>query len=146
METFFQDFRYSLRQLRKQPGLTAIVVLTLGLGVGANTAIFSVLNGWLFRPLPVPAAEQIVVLAPQRKDGLRGKFSYPDLLDFRKQADQFSGLYAYEFGAAGLTADGKANEFVYSAVTGNYFSTLGVHAALGRVFLPEEGEKSGEPL
>jgi predicted permease len=146
MNGLLQDVRYALRQLRKQPGLAAIIVLTLGLGVGANTAIFSVLNGWLLRPLPVMKPEQIVVLASQGNGGSRGKFSYLDLQDFRKQAETFSALYAYEFGAAGLTANGKANEFVYSAVTGNYFSALGLRPALGRLSLPGEGETPGEPL
>ena len=146
MSGFLQDVRYALRQMGRNPGLTAVVVLTLALGIGANTGIFSVLNGWLLRPLPVPAPEQIVVLAPQEKEGPQGKFSYPDLLDFRKQADTFSDLFAYEFGAAGLSVNGRANEFVYSAVTGNYFSALGLKPALGRLFLPGEGESSGDPL
>jgi predicted permease len=123
-----------------------VVAITLGLGIGVNTAIFSVLNGWLFRPLPVPAAEQIMVLAPQQQQGTQGKFSYPDLVDFREQAQTFSHLFAYGFSASGLTFNGKANEFVYSAVTGNYFSGLGVRPALGRLFLPGEGEKPGAPL
>src|SRR5437870_2451095 len=106
MNGIFQDIRYALRQLGKSPGLTAVVVLTLALGIGANTGIFSVLNGWLLRPLPVPAPQQIVVLAPQQKEGPQGKFSYPDLLDFRKQAETFSDLFAYQFGAAGLSANG----------------------------------------
>ena len=146
MNGLLQDIRYALRQLGKNPGLTAILVLTLALGIGANTGIFSVLNGWLLRPLPVTAPEQIVVLAPQQKEGPQGKFSYSDLLDFRKQADMFSDLFAYEFGAAGLSVNGRANEFVFSAVTGNYFYALGLKPALGRLFLPGEGETAGDPL
>ena len=146
MTGLVQDIRYALRQLGKNPGLALVVVLTLALGIGANTGIFSVLNGWLLRPLPVPTPEQIMVLAPQQKEGPQGKFSYPDLLDFRRQADTFSGLFAYEFGAAGLSVNGQANEFVYSAVTGNYFSALGLKPVLGRLFLPGEGETPGDPL
>jgi putative ABC transport system permease protein len=146
IETLVQDVCYGFRMLAKAPSLTAIVVITLALGIGVNTAIFSVLNGWLLRPLPVQAPEQIMVLAPQQEQGPRGKFSYADLLDFRKQAEAFSDLFAYGFGASGLSFDGKANEFVYSAVTGNYFSALGVRPVLGRLFFIGEGEKPGDAL
>jgi predicted permease len=146
LKTAVQDLCYGSRMLTKTPALTVVVAITLGLGIGVNSAIFSVLNGWLFRPLPVPAPEQIMVLAPQQEQGTQGKFSYPDLIDFREQAQTFSHLFAYGFAASGLTFNGKANEFVYSAVTGNYFSGLGVRPALGRLFLPGEGEKPGAPL
>jgi len=76
----------------------------LALGIGVNTAIFSVLNGWLLRPLPVRAAEQIMVLASQQKEpGGDTKFSYADLVDYRKQADAFSDLFAYRTAVGGLT-------------------------------------------
>ena len=146
LESAVQDLCYGFRMLRKTPALTVIVTITLGLGIGVNTAIFSVLNGWLFRPLPVPAPEQIMALAPQQEQGTQGKFSYPDLVDFREQARTFSDLFAYGFAASGLSFNGKASEFVYSAVTGNYFSGLAVRPALGRLFLPGEGEKPGDPL
>src|SRR5215831_1150061 len=140
------DLRFGLRMLGKSWMLTATIAITLALGVGANTAIFSVLNGWLLRPLPVRAPEQIMVLAFHPKDTKDSKFSYPDLLDFQKQADTFSHLFAYAIGAAGLSAAGEASEFAYSAVTGNYFSALGVKPLLGRLLLPGEGEKPGEEL
>jgi macrolide transport system ATP-binding/permease protein len=145
VETLMRDVVYGLRMLRKTPALTAIVTITLALGIGANTAIFSVMNGWLLRPLPITAPHQIAVLAfSQQKEG--SNFSFPDLLDFRKQSDTFSDLFAYGLGVAGLSANGKANEFAYSAVTGNYFSALGIKPLLGRFFLPGEGEESGEEL
>jgi putative ABC transport system permease protein len=143
IENFFQDVRYGLRMLAKSPGFTAIAIVTLALGIGVNTAIFSVLNGWLFRPLPVRAPQQIMVLAFfQQEEG--SQFSYLDFLDFQKQADTFSDLFAYATGVAGLSANGNASEFAYSAVTGNYFSALGLKPALGRLFVPGEGEKPGE--
>jgi len=145
IETLFQDLSYGLRMLRKSPSLSAIIVVTLALGIGVNTAIFSVLNGWLFRPLPVRAPEQITVLAfSQEHDG--SNFSYPDFLDFRKQSDAFSDLFAYGLSVAGLSADGRPREFAFSSVTGNYFSSLGVTPALGRFFLEREGEVPGDPL
>ena len=144
MNGFVQDVRYALRQLGKSLGLTAVVAITLALGIGVNTGIFSVLNGWLFRPLPVPAPDQITVLAAPREDG--SKFSFLDFTDVRKQADVFSGVFAYATGVAGLSTKGTPSEFAYSAVTGNYFSTLGVKPLLGRLFLPAEGEKRGDQL
>lgn len=146
VETLIRDARYGFRMLAKTPSLTAIITITLGLGIGVNTAIFSVLNGWLLRPLPVPAPKEIMVLAPKQEQGPQGRFSYPEFLDFRNQAEPFSDLFAYGFGASGLSFKGKANEFVYSAVTGNYFSGLGVQPVLGRLFLPGEGEKPGDAL
>lgn len=144
LESLRQDARYGLRMLGKSWGLTIILAITLALGIGVNTAIFSVLNGWLFRPLPVRAPEQIMVVALRQKGG--SNFSYPDFLDFQKQSDAFAGLFAYGTGGAGLSANGQASEFAYSAVTGNYFSVLGVNPALGRLFLQGEGEKPGEAL
>ena len=109
------DIRFGLRMLGKSWVLTATIAITLALGIGANTAIFSVLNGWLLRPLPVPAPERITVLAFHPKGVSDSKFSYPQFLDFQKQADTFSDLFAYAIGAAGLSAAGEASEFAYSA-------------------------------
>jgi predicted permease len=146
IETTIHDIRYSLRMVGKWRGLTAILAITLALGIGVNTAIFSVLNGWLLCPLPVRAPEQIMYLAFQPNGTSESKFSYPDLLDFQKQTDAFSGIFAYSLGGAGFSTGGVATEFAYSAVTGNYFSALGVKPLLGRLLLPGEGEKPGEGL
>src|SRR5689334_16834452 len=97
----------------KSPGLTAILVLTLALGIGANTAIFSVLNGWLLRPLPVRAPEQIMVLGAQQKErGSDIKFSYLELTDYRAQAGAaFSDLFAYRTAIGGLAFQNKSSLF-----------------------------------
>ena len=78
LEQIAQDLRYAARMLRKSPGLTATVVITVALGIGVNTAMFSLLNGWLLRPLPVPSADQITVLASEQKEGSNANFSYLD--------------------------------------------------------------------
>ncbi len=145
MRTLWQDLRYAVRQLRGNPGVTILVVLTVALGIGANTAIFSMVNGYL-RPLPVKSPEQIVFLAAQTKGdetGLRFRFSYPALEDFRKQADCFSDIFAFNVLIAGLSADGKVTQFTFSAVTGNYFQGLGLEPAAGRFLAPGEGERPG---
>jgi predicted permease len=146
MATFWQDARYALRMLAKSPMLTAIVILTLALGIGANTAIFGIVNGVLLRPLPVKSPEQIMVLAGQVQGDTLGisTLSYSQLADFRKQADAFSDVFASQVNLGGISYAGKANQFVYSYVTGNYFSGLGVQPALGRLFLPAEGEAGGK--
>jgi predicted permease len=142
MATLWQDARYALRMLAKSPMLTAIVILTLALGIGANTAIFGIVNGLLLRPLPVKSPEQIMVLAGKLQGDTLGIFtiSYAQLVDFRKQSDAFSELFASQIDLAGLSVGGKASQFLYARVTGNYFSTLGVQPAQGRLFLPAEGE------
>src|SRR5271155_5342238 len=142
MATLWQDVRYAFRMLAKSPMLTVIVILTLALGIGANTAIFGIVNGILLRPLPVKSPEQIMVLAGQAQGDTLGIFtlSYPQLVDLRKQADAFSDVFAMQTNFGGLSCAGKANQFVYGYVTGNYFSSLGVQPALGRLFLPTEGE------
>ena len=138
-----QDLRYGLRMLGKSPGLTAILALTLALGIGVNTAIFSVLNGWLLRPLPARAPEQIMALGSQQKErGGDTKFSYADLVDFRKQSGAtFSDLFAYRMTVGGLTINNRSSLFAFCDVTGNYFTALGVKPLLGRLFLPGEGEQ-----
>src|SRR6516164_6183232 len=85
LEQVAEDLRYAARMLRKSPGFTATVVITLAFGVGVNTAMFSLLNGWLLRPLPVPSANQIAVLASQQKEGCNAYYSYPDPSIFRSE-------------------------------------------------------------
>ena len=101
MATLWQDARYALRMLAKSPMLTAIVVLTLALGIGANTAIFGIVNGLLLRPLPVKSPEQIVVLAGKLEGDTLGIFtlSYPHLVDFRQQGHAFSDVFASQIDA-----------------------------------------------
>lgn len=141
MRDLWQDIRFGLRMLGKSPLMTALAVITLALGIAANAVIFSIVNGFL-RPLPVKSPEQLVVIATQQKDApiFMNRMSYPELVDFRKRADSFSDLFAFNVSLLGLSYEGKADKLVASYVTGNYFSTLGVKPAIGRVFLPKEGE------
>jgi predicted permease len=144
MHSFWQDLRYAARTLRGAPGFTFIAIVTLGLGMAVNTTIFSVINGFLLRPLPVPHAEQITVLA-MKQEGAQGfqRFSYPDYLDIRQQADVFSDVIAQRPTLVGVTADKRGDHCVLSRVTGNYFSALGVQPTLGRLISPTEGQTPG---
>jgi predicted permease len=142
MRALLQDLRYSIRLLLKSPGITVLVILTVALGIGVNTSVFSLLNGFL-RPLRVQDPARIVVLAAQTKGdetGIQYRFSYPALSDFRSQATVFSEVFAFNTLLGGLGTDGKTGQLLYSAVSGNYFPALGLQPAAGRLFRSGEGE------
>jgi len=145
METFLQDIRYGLRVLRKSPAFAAIAVITLALGIGANTTIFSMVDSFLLRPLPVRDPGQITTITEMQKDGTNNNFfSVPDYRDIRNQTtDVFSNLLGYQFGMDGLNANGRTDRILSNYVSGNYFSMLGLQPTLGRLILPAEGEVLG---
>src|SRR5215213_7883297 len=143
------DVRFALRQMRRAPAFALSAVLTLALGIGANTGIFSLLNGYL-RPLPVPAADRIVVLVaemPGDETGFRYRYSYAALNDYRSAKEVFADVFAFDTRLAGLTAGGKTTQFLYHAVTGNFFTGLGLVPHAGKFIAPGEGEHTGaEPV
>jgi predicted permease len=145
METLIQDIRYGFRTLIKSPGFFAIAVVTLALGIGANTTIFSMVDSFILRPLPVTDPAQITVLTQMQKDGTSNNtFSIPDYRDVRSQSSEiFSNLLAYQLGMDGLNANGKTDRILTNYVSGNFFSTLAIKPALGRFILPSEGEVMG---
>ena len=142
---FLEDVRYGVRQMRRSPGFTAAAILTLAMGIGANTAIFSVVDSFLLRPLPVADPGQITVLdSPQKQGFALPLFSIPDYRDLCVQAGTvFSGMFSYLSRFDGLSVNGKAERIRASYVSGNFFSTLGIQPAQGRFILPSEGETAG---
>ncbi len=144
METFLRDIRYGVRSLLKRPGFTAVAVVTLALGIGANTAIFSLVNTVLLRPLPVPHPEQLVEVFGTFHNGADYTIqSYLNYKDYRDRNDVFSGLMAYRFAPMSISHEGR-NERVWGyLVSGNYFEVLGVQPFLGRYFVPEEDKTPG---
>jgi predicted permease len=145
LESWLKDFRFAFRSLRKAPGFTAVALLTLALGIGVNTAVFSIVNNLFFQPLPVRDPENLVVVAAKTQVSslLRG-YEYPNYLDLRAQVGAFSDLMAYSTAPIDLAAPGVEPERTYAAVvTGNFFSFFGVQPARGRFFLPGEGVKIG---
>jgi len=141
------DLRYAVRQYLREPGVTIVLLATMALGIGANTGVFSILNG-LVRPLAARSPEQLVVIAADTKGdetGLRWRFSYQALQDFRNQTGKFSDVFAYSPRLGGLAFGTKTTQFMYSAITGNYFSALGIQPAAGRLLEPGEGENEGAP-
>ena len=147
MQNLFQDLRYALRQLRKNPGFTAVAVLTLALGLGANSAIFSVVDAVLLRPLPFHAPSRLVVVRPTepgRRDDIG--VSYPTFLDWRARNHVFEGLSVFREDDFTLTGQGEPAHLTGAVVSANLFSVLGVSPALGRDFIPEEDQPIGSGL
>ena len=150
MAGIWNDFRYAARVLRKSPGFTLVVALSLALGIGANTSVFSIVNAYFLRPMPVDQPDRLVAIyltSPARWGRDIGNFSYADLVDYRKTDTGLSEL----MGSSGLPlsmTDGEKPELIWGEiVTGNFFSGLGVHPILGRGFLPNEGSAPGkEPV
>ena len=144
MLNFWRDAQYAFRTLTKNPGFALIAIVTLALGMAANTTIFSVVNGLILRPLPVPHAEQMTVLALQQAGTAElQSFSYPDFLDLRSQSASVGDLFTYRVSLAGLNVDNKGDHCIISRVSNNYFSVLGITPALGRLILPTEGVNPG---
>lgn len=147
MGTLFQDIRFTFRQLRKAPSFTAAAVLTLALGIGANTAIFSLVNALLLKPLPVPDPQHIATLAPRENKGpLQQNLSWNEYKEVRAQSTRsFSDVFAYTMSIDGLALDGqKPDRIMTTYVSGNFFEGLGVKPAAGRLLLPSEGEILGQ--
>jgi predicted permease len=145
MKDFWQDVRYGIRMLSKSPGFTAIAVLTLAVGIGANTAVFSVVNSFLFNPLPVRDADHLVVVAYHTADDDDPRaISHLDFKDLQAQNDSFADMTAYMIHFAGLSADHRSERVLVTYTEGNYFSSLGIQPALGRLLLPSEGETPGQ--
>jgi macrolide transport system ATP-binding/permease protein len=138
LETLSQDLRFGLRMLRKQPGFSLIAVLSLALGIGANTAIFSLVDKVLIRKLPVEEPERLVVVTANRGSGVSTTSNYPDFVDYRDRNEVFEGLVCYYQRALTLSERGQAERIQGMIVSGNYFTALRVRPALGRGFLPEE--------
>ena len=139
-----RDVRFGLRMLWKDPGFTALAVLTLALGIGANTAIFSLGNAFMFRPLPVKDSGRLTVIAVQNKAGGEpNEISYPDYLDYREHSSAFTDMTGYVIGVVGLGTRGHADRLLASYVSSNFFTMLGIHAAVGRLIMPGEGDAPG---
>jgi putative ABC transport system permease protein len=145
MDTAIQDLRFAFRSFRHRPAFTLAAVLTLALGIGANTAIFSAVDSLLFRPLPVPDADRLVtVAAVDRSSGFPGAISYPDYRDVRALGEVFSDAAAFSLGLAQLSGDGLTPERVLiTFASGNYFDVLRVPPAAGRTFTAEEADTPG---
>src|SRR5512133_1226213 len=146
MSTLFQDFRYALRVLTKQPAFTFIAVLTLALGIGANTAIFSIINSVLLRPVPYPNSARVMVLNEFSGPGQEFSVALPDYFDWNKEANSFAHLACTHKESRNLSGiPGRDPERVSCAsVTRNFFNIVGLPPEIGRTF-GEDEDKVGAP-
>ncbi len=142
LTAMWQDVRYGFRVLRNSPGFTSVAIISLALGIGANTVAFSVVNALILRPLPLPGADRLVFV----QAGSGTTHSFPNYRDLRDRNDVFSGLAAYRITVAGLETGGSSQRIWGYLATGNYFQVLGATPLLGRFFGPEEDrERGGSP-
>ena len=140
-----QDLRHTLRGLRKAPGFTVVAVLTIALGVGANTALFSMVNGVLLSPLPFPDPDQLVGVHASKPNFARGSISYPNFRDWRRSNSVFSELGVSRNTSFIVTGHGTPDQVVGSFVSSGFLPLLGVHALLGRDLAPGEDEVGSAP-
>ena len=140
MNILWQDLRYGLRMLWRSPGLTAVVVLSLALGIGASTAIFTLVDSYVFEKFPVENPDRLVALyATRRAADYPEGFSYPDYQDYVRQSTTFESIYGYDGIALSVQETGGEPELIWGeTVTGNYFHGLGFRAAAGRLLSPED--------
>ncbi len=148
MSAFMQDVRYGLRKLLRSPGFTVLAVLTLALGIGANTAVFSLVYGVLLRPLSYPHADRLVtpVWSEGKSGGIRSSVNIQEFRFWRDNSRVFQSLAAYSSGGFNLSGAGEAERVVAQYVSADFFPTLGVDPALGRNFLPQEDQGPGQPV
>jgi predicted permease len=146
LETLAQDIRFAWRQLRRSPGFTATAVLTLALGIGGNTAVFSIVNGVLLNPLPFPHPEQLVGLHESKPNFENGSISYPNFLDWRKNNHSFSWMAVARGYSFTVTGRGDAEQVNADFISSGYFSLLGVRPILGREFMQTEDQPGASPV
>ena len=146
MSTLLQDIKFGLRMLGKNPGFTAVAVLTLALGIGSTAAIFSVVYGVLLRPLPYPKPNEIVTLREVSEKGNRMNFADPNFEDVRSQSSSFRGAAEYGGGLESVAGGSEPTRTMTAAVSRDFFSVMGVHPVLGRGFIAQDQRFGAAPV
>ncbi len=146
MQTFWQDVHYGIRMLLKNPGFTAIAVLTLALGIGANTALFTVVDGVLLNPLPYHEPERLVALYAKTKEFSRSSISFPNFQDWQRENHSFIALAGYRPDDLNLTGAGDPERLRANMISATFFPILGVKPVVGRVFSEQEDQLGGTPV
>ncbi|MGB0036214.1 MAG: ABC transporter permease, partial [Candidatus Acidiferrales bacterium] len=146
MDTILQDLKYAIRMLAKSPGFTAIAILTLALGIGANTALFSVVNGVLLNPLRFPEPGQLLGVYARTATFPRSSITFPNYLDWEKGNTSLSSIAAYRGEDYNLTGSGEPQRLSGEMITSQFFTTLRIKPVLGRSFLPEEDVPGAGPV
>jgi predicted permease len=143
---FFQDLRYAFRQMRKVPGFTLIAVATLALGIGVNTALFSVISGVLLRPLPFHHADELVAIHENKPNFEGGSISYPNFRDWQKENHTFSAMAIARGYSFNVTGTGEPEQVNGEFISSDFFALLGVRPVLGRTFVQKEDEIGAAPV
>lgn len=146
MNSLLQDIRYAVRILGKAPGFTIIAILTLALGIGANTALFSVVDGVLLNPLPYAQPDRLVAVYTHTRTFNHSSISYPNFLDWVRDNHSFSGLAAFRSDNMNMTGLGEPERLKGEMVSANFFTTLGVKPVVGRSFVPQEDQIGAAPV
>src|SRR6267154_1165560 len=146
LDRLMQDLQFGVRMLAKSPGFTAVAILTLALGIGANTALFSVVNGVLLNPLPYPHPEQLVTIHESKPNFDRGSISYPNFRDWQKSNRTFASMAIARGYGYSLTGLGDAEQVRARFISSDFFPLLGVNPVLGRNFSPGEDEIGAAPI
>jgi len=146
LETLWSDMRYGVRMMARSPGFTIVAILTLALGIGANTAIFSVVNGVLLNPLPFPQPEQLVTLSESKPNFATGSISYPNFRDWQKCNHTFSSMAVARMYSFSMTGNGDAELLTAEFVSSDFFPLLGVNPVAGRTFAPGEDRVGAAPV
>ncbi|MGO9271707.1 MAG: ABC transporter permease [Terriglobia bacterium] len=141
MHTVLEDLRYSLRQFRRSPGFAIVAGIALALGIGANTAIFSVVNGVLLRPLPYPEPGRLMMVYETNREFSRGSVAYPNFLDWQRENHSFTDIAAFRSNDFNFTGSGQPEHLSGEYVSASFLSVLGVNPLLGRSFLPQEDQQ-----
>ena len=146
LEQLAQDIRFALQQLRKSPAFAAVAILTLAFGIGAKTALFSIVNGVLLNPLPYPQPEQLVEVAAKSLPFSESSMSYPNLLDWIRENRSFTAIAGYRANPVTLTGSGDAQHITGMRVSASFFSLLGVKPLIGRNFTADEDQQGAAPV
>jgi len=147
MQSLLHDLRYTIRQLRASPGFAAIVAATLGLGIGVNTTLFTILDGMLLRPLPVRNPQRLISFSFEQKGGWNNGFSYPALEEIQKAtAGSLDGTAGFLLNRGGIAIGGTAERSLENYVTCNFFPGTGIAPALGRLISPSDCTNGGNPV
>src|SRR5208282_6120083 len=146
MDSLWQDLKYSVRGLRKSPGFSATVILTLALGIGATTAIFSVVYGVLLRPLPYPNPDRLLAIWEVNHRGTYSRLADPNFDDFRDQNHSFEAVAKYADGVASVVGPAGPTRTSVAFVTHDFFKVMGIQPMVGRGFAPDDAHPGAAPV
>src|SRR5690242_14801346 len=146
MGTLIQDLRYGLRMIAKSPGFTIVAVLTLALGIGANTAVYSVVDGVLLHPAPFPEAERLVALYQQSSNRGKSSIPYPNFVDWQKRNQSLDGIAGMLTELATLKVRDQPEQLAGMRVSSNFLAVLKIQPVIGRMFSEQEDQRGAAPV